>query len=88
MVTIDRQSDEPYVAEIGDTSLMSVADKEKRVPVEWVNDTGNGLTEDFMRYIRPLVSGAVLTVGDELPSWPRLKRFMVDRKLAPYQPPK
>jgi 6-phosphofructokinase 1 len=88
MVTIDRKSDEPYVAEIGDTALMGVADKEKRVPVEWINEAGNGMTEDFMRYITPLVSGAAATVGDDLPHWPRLTKFPVDKKLTPYAPAK
>ena len=88
MITIDRRSDDPYVAEIGDTALMSVADKEKRVPVEWVNEAGNGMTEDFVRYIKPLVSGTAATVGDDLPHWPRLTKFVVDKKLAPYAPAK
>lgn len=88
MVTIDRKSDEPYVAEIGDTSLMSVADKEKRVPLEWINEAGNGMTEAFMRYIKPLVTGAAATCEDELPHWPRLRKFMVDKKLPPYVSPK
>jgi 6-phosphofructokinase len=88
MVTIDRKSDDPYEAEIGDTSLMSVADREKLVPVGWVNADGNGMTEAFMRYVKPLVHGAVLTVGDDLPHWPRLTKFMVEKKLEPYAPAK
>jgi 6-phosphofructokinase 1 len=88
MVTIDRKSDVPYVAEIGDTALLSVAGKEKRVPVEWINEAGNGMTEAFMRYIRPLVSGVGAPTTDDIPTWPRLRTFMVDKKLDPWAPPK
>jgi 6-phosphofructokinase 1 len=88
MVTLDRVSDDPYTVRIGDTALMSVADKEKRVPVKWINAAGNGMTEDFMRYIKPLVYGSGVEFGDELPHWPRLTKFMVERQLAPYSPPK
>ena len=86
MVTIDRLSDDPYRTAIGDTALMSVADREKRVPVEWVNEAGNGMTDEFMRYIKPLVSGSGVEFGDELPHWPRLTKFMVEKQLEPYTP--
>ena len=56
--------------------------------MEWINEAGNGMTEDFMRYITPLVSGAAATVGDDLPHWPRLTKFPVDKKLTPYAPAK
>jgi 6-phosphofructokinase len=86
MVTIDRKSDDPYTAEIGDTALMSVAGVEKTVPTEWVNEDGNGMTDDFLRYVRPLASGAAYPLPDALPHWPRLTGFPVDKKLAPYEP--
>ncbi|MGQ9730874.1 MAG: 6-phosphofructokinase [Candidatus Zipacnadales bacterium] len=85
MLTIDRKSDDPYVAEIGDTALMSVAGVEKGVPPEFINETGNGVTEGFMRYIAPLVAEAAQPIAHELPHWPRLPYFMVDKKLKPYE---
>ncbi len=88
MVTIDRLADDPYRTAIGDTALMSVADKEKLVPVEWINPAGNGMTDDFMRYITPLVSGSGVKSADELPHWPRLTRHMVEKQLEPYTPAK
>ena len=84
MVTIDRKSDDPYEATIGDTALMSVADREKVVPPEFINEEGNGVTEDFLRYITPLVSGAGYPLADDLPHWPRLTGFPIDKKLEPY----
>ena len=84
MVTIDRMSDDPYEARMGDTALMSVAGVEKDVPPEFINEEGNGVTEAFMTYISPLVSDSAGTVGDALPNWPRLTGFPVEKKLTPY----
>jgi hypothetical protein len=41
-----------------------------------------------MRYIRPLVSGVGAPTTDDIPTWPRLRTFMVDKKLDPWAPPK
>ena len=34
-----------------------VANAEKTVPLEWINDEGNDVTDEFIDYIRPLVRG-------------------------------
>jgi len=46
------------------------------------------MTDEFMRYISPLVSGSGVEFGDALPHWPRLTKYMVDKQLGPYPPAK
>lgn len=57
MVTLDRISDEPYQCVPGKALLADVANIEKKVPLEWIVPAGNNVTEDFIRYARPLILG-------------------------------
>ncbi len=84
MITIQRLQDEPFEFECEDTSLLSVADKEKTVPREWINQRGNGVTAEFIRYARPLMQGAGVAIPEGLPAYPRLQGQYVDKKLPPY----
>lgn len=54
--------------------LSQVANREKRVPREWINSAGNGVTSGFLDYLSPLVQGEfdpVLELG--LPRYARLR---------------
>ncbi|MBQ1501810.1 MAG: 6-phosphofructokinase [Firmicutes bacterium] len=73
MVTLERAGDEPYKCVCGETPLANVANLEKKVPREWINEAGNYVTEDFVRYVRPLVQGeAPVPMKDGLPDYVRL----------------
>lgn len=37
--------------------LTSVANVEKKVPREWINESGNGVTQQFIDYVLPLIQG-------------------------------
>ena len=54
-VAIRRVGD--YVAEYFLTPLESVARKAKEMPAEYINETGNGVTDAFRNYARPLIGG-------------------------------
>jgi 6-phosphofructokinase len=87
MITIERKRDDPFEFECGTTSLASVADKVKLVPREWINERGNGITADFLRYAAPLVQGEEIVLSPELPHYPRFQKHLVEAKLLPYQRP-
>ena len=73
MVTLDRIGDDPYECVCGETPLNTVANLEKKVPREWINEAGNDVTEDFIRYCRPLVMGEVaVPMKDGLPDYVHL----------------
>ena len=57
MARLTRVSDEPYRVEYSYVDIKEVANLEKRVPLEWVNEARNGVTEEMMKYLRPLVQG-------------------------------
>lgn len=60
MVTMQRKSDDPYVVEYAPFDVSKIANREKPVPREWITPDGTDLTEDFIRYARPLIGGDVL----------------------------
>lgn len=54
--------------------LEKVANKEKKVPMEWINETGNGLLKPFLDYATPLIQGRNLyPTVDGLPRHANLK---------------
>ncbi|MDR2157098.1 MAG: 6-phosphofructokinase [Clostridiales Family XIII bacterium] len=70
MITIRRTSDEPYLIRYAATPLGGVANKEKKVPSEWISKDGADVTEAMVRYLRPLVRGeATEKMVDGLPKF-------------------
>ena len=57
MVVIDRVSDDPYQSATGVYDVHRIANSEKVVPREWINEKGNYVTEEFLDYVRPLIQG-------------------------------
>ena len=78
----------PYRCTTGLVDLGKVANGEKPVPPEFINDAGNGLTEAFRAYASPLVQGqAEIEIGrDGLPVYTRLKKHRVAKKTARQYP--
>ncbi len=59
--TITRTSNKPYCVSYGTEDVSVIANKEKRVPREWINEAGNDVTEEMMTYLRPLIRGVAQT---------------------------
>lgn len=55
MVSLRRLSDDPYQCVTGLVDIRQVANQEKKVPVEWINETRTGMLTPFLRYARPLI---------------------------------
>ena len=57
--------------------LSSVANYEKKVPQEWINEEGNGLKKEFIDYVLPLIQGEPkLPLVDSLPRYAHLKKVL------------
>ncbi len=68
MSVIKRLSDKPYAYATDTVPIEQVANIEKTVPQEWITPDGTGVTDDFIRYCRPLIQGEIQTVfKDGLP---------------------
>ena len=64
-----------YVCKTKLIPLTSVANKEKKVPDEWITPDGNFVTQEFIDYALPLIQGAPERVTvDSLPRYASLKK--------------
>jgi len=73
MVSIKRISDLPYAVELEAVPLEKVANIEHKLPIEWINAEHNFVTDDFIRYARPLIEGEVaVPMKNGLPDYVRI----------------
>jgi 6-phosphofructokinase 1 len=54
MVTLLRESSEPYRSTTGLTELEKVANAERFLPLDWIHPDGNDVLPAFLDYVRPL----------------------------------
>lgn len=88
MATILRAPGLIYAVRYDKVPLREVANSERTFPAHWITPDGNDVTDDFVRYAKPLV-------GEDTPSLPccdgrlrlaRLSPLFVERKLPSYIP--
>ncbi len=73
MVTLERTSDAPYQCICGEVALDLVANNEQKVPLSWITKQANYVTDEFIKYARPLIMGEVeVPMKDGLPDYVRL----------------
>ena len=65
MVSLERDSDKPYRVQAGTVPLDVVANNQRRLPSDFINKEGDGLTNEFVAYATPLI-------GEPLPEFERL----------------
>ena len=78
MVAFEREYiDGKYHCKMTLIPLSSVANYEKKVPLEWINADGNGLKHEFIDYVLPLIQGEPeLPLECSLPRYARLKKVL------------
>ena len=57
MVTIERISNNPYQVKTSSCPASSVANMEKKVPLEWLTNENTYVSKEFFEYARPLIIG-------------------------------
>ena len=68
-----------YVCKTKLFELSKVANFEQKLPVEWVNAEGNGITKEFVDYCLPLIQGETPMVKENgLPRFCRLKKVFAE----------
>jgi 6-phosphofructokinase 1 len=83
MPTIVRKSSKPYRWVIGHIPLAEVANKEKKLPSEYLRADGFGISEACRRYLEPLVAGeAYPPYRNGLPDYVRIRGVAVKKKLT------
>ena len=84
MITLVREDGPEYKCTTGLAELSDVANGEKKVPKEYINENGNHITDAFRDYLRPLVQGEAKIKIDEngIPEFMRFERRPLEKKLA------
>ena len=57
MMTIDRAEGDAYTTSVGFADISGIANAIKTVPDEYINGEGNGITDEGISYLRPLIMG-------------------------------
>ena len=82
MPTIVRKSARPYRWAIGHVPLAEVANREKKLPPEFVRADGFGITAACRRYLEPLIAGeAYPPYKSGLPDYVHIRGVAVKRRL-------
>ena len=82
MPIIVRRAQRPYRWSISHVPLAEVANREKKLPREYIREDGFGITVACRRYLEPLIAGeAYPPYRDGLPDYVRIKGVSVRRKL-------
>lgn len=57
MVSIKRDSNEPYTVSFGYSEIKHIANEAKSVPIEWISSSRNDVTQPLIDYLKPLIQG-------------------------------
>ncbi|MBQ9069802.1 MAG: 6-phosphofructokinase [Clostridia bacterium] len=57
MATIERSAEKEYSVSYGMADIRTIANEIKTVPMDYINEAGNGVTEKCLEYLRPLIVG-------------------------------
>lgn len=77
MVAFERAPGSEYKCGIKLVNLSEVANKEKKVPREWINEAGNGMNQQFIDYALPLIQGeSAPPLENSLPRFAKLKKIL------------
>ena len=69
------RKDGKYTCETKLFELSDVANTEKKFPLAWINETGDGVEQEFIDYCLPLIQGQTqLTIEQGLPRFVHLKK--------------
>ncbi len=88
MATILRADWNNYHVKYDKVPLAEVAEKDRKFPMNWITESGYDVTDDFVKYARPLI-------GDDMVTLPvlngrlrlaRLKPIFANQKLPKYVP--
>jgi len=77
MVAFERKPGKAYQCEVKLINLTEVANREKKIPDEWITPDGVGLTQDYIDYALPLIQGATdLPFEEGMPRFAKLKKVL------------
>ena len=87
MSTILRNEGDVYSVRYDKVPLELVANSERTFPAEWITDNGYDVTDEFIRYVKPLVGEGMVSLPmiDGRQRMTQLKPLYTDQKLPSYE---
>jgi 6-phosphofructokinase 1 len=83
MPVIRRKSSKPYRWDVASVAIREVANREKKVPREYITADGFGITASCRRYLEPLIGGEAYPPYERgIPRYARLRGVRVRRRLT------
>jgi 6-phosphofructokinase 1 len=83
MPVIRRRSSKPYRWDVASVAISAVANREKKVPREFITADGFGITPACRRYLEPLIGGeAYPPYANGIPRYATLKGARVRKRLS------
>lgn len=80
MVAFERAEGTEYKCNAKLINLTEVANAEKKIPREWINEAGNGLKDQFIKYALPLIQGvSAPPLENGLPRFAKLKKVLATK---------
>ena len=81
MVAFERSTGTEYICKPVLVNLSAVANVEKKIPREWINEAGNGMLQPFIDYALPLIQGEnKVPMEDGVPRFATLKKIYPKNK--------
>ena len=62
MVIITRDDTNGYTSSADTYDIHDIANVEKKIPTEWINEENKTLTDDFIKYAKPLIQGELTPI--------------------------
>ena len=62
MVALKRLSNDPYQCTTELVNISDVANLEKKVPLEWINEARTDMMPEFLAYARPLIQAELTPI--------------------------
>lgn len=62
MVIFERVSQKPYDSITSIKDIHQIANEERSIPREWINEEGTYVTEEYLEYARPLIQGELAPI--------------------------
>lgn len=62
MITLERINNNPYECTTNAYDIHNIANVEKKVPLEWIDTKNNQMTDEFIKYARPLIQGELTPI--------------------------
>lgn len=80
MVGFSRPESGEYRCDIKLIPLDEVANTERKIPREWINEAGNGLKQEYIDYVLPLILGESMPpMEDGVPRFAKLKKILATK---------